>query len=403
MPCIGRLALVMVLLRLSLAQAATYHVAPQGNDAASCAQAQSASTPRRTINGALRCVSGGDTVLVGPGTYNEQIADSAAAANPGYAIVPVPSGSAQAFTTIKAAPLHGATLRASINGGSNPYIVNLSGSATRYVRLEGFVIDGEKGASGMHECLTTWESRDIHFVDLHCKNATLGWSGAGENITFLRVWMTHIGGGAAGGAAPCTAGGQSGGYPGLCHGLYAQAGSSRHGPIIVDNSRFEDINGYGVHNYVPTIVRNSCFTKNWQGGIYSSTTLTAENNVITQSGTHGILAGYGTSILRGNTVSQVLGVQDPGAGHVIGGGILTNPASTVQDNGIAAVASGGVYLSGTSTNPAQVSGNQCTGPSQGCTMVASVPVPACGSQPQPEPPPVERLPAPTDLRAIARP
>lgn len=47
------------------AQAATYHVAPQGSDGASGSQM----TPWASISYAADQVTAGDTVLVGPGTY----------------------------------------------------------------------------------------------------------------------------------------------------------------------------------------------------------------------------------------------------------------------------------------------------------------------------------------------
>ena len=52
------------------AQAATYHVAPQGSDAASGSQA----APWASISHAVDQVAAGDTVLVGPGTYPELVA-----------------------------------------------------------------------------------------------------------------------------------------------------------------------------------------------------------------------------------------------------------------------------------------------------------------------------------------
>jgi hypothetical protein len=50
-------------------EAATYYIAPTGNDAISCATATVSSTPKRTIGNASGCLVAGDTLMVLPGTY----------------------------------------------------------------------------------------------------------------------------------------------------------------------------------------------------------------------------------------------------------------------------------------------------------------------------------------------
>src|SRR3954464_13791077 len=57
------------------AYAATYYVSPSGSNGNSCAQAQSASTPKFTLNASMSCLSGGDTLLVRGGTYNEALSN----------------------------------------------------------------------------------------------------------------------------------------------------------------------------------------------------------------------------------------------------------------------------------------------------------------------------------------
>ena len=57
-----------------LAHAATYYASTSGSDSNSCAQAQSVSTPKRTIKAGISCLSGGgDTLLIRKGTYAESI------------------------------------------------------------------------------------------------------------------------------------------------------------------------------------------------------------------------------------------------------------------------------------------------------------------------------------------
>ena len=66
------LLFILALLFASPAWATTYYVAATGgNDANSCAQAQSESTPKATMNAGVGCLSGGDTLQVKNGTYAE--------------------------------------------------------------------------------------------------------------------------------------------------------------------------------------------------------------------------------------------------------------------------------------------------------------------------------------------
>ena len=54
-------------------EAATYYVAPNGDDGTSCSAAQHPSSPKRTIRKAIGCLHRGDTVTVADGTYQESI------------------------------------------------------------------------------------------------------------------------------------------------------------------------------------------------------------------------------------------------------------------------------------------------------------------------------------------
>ena len=54
-------------------QAATYYVATTGNDARTCATAQTITTPKRTIASGVACLNPGDTLYIRAGTWTEQI------------------------------------------------------------------------------------------------------------------------------------------------------------------------------------------------------------------------------------------------------------------------------------------------------------------------------------------
>src|SRR5215831_10981056 len=73
--------------RVVRAAGTTYYVAKTGSDSNTCVQAQSQSTPKLTINAGAACLSGGDTLVIMAGTYDEQIANLEVGTN-------IPSGSA---------------------------------------------------------------------------------------------------------------------------------------------------------------------------------------------------------------------------------------------------------------------------------------------------------------------
>ena len=121
-------ALIFVALLPGFVQAATYYVGTSGNDDLnSCETAKSAAAVdrKRTINGGIGCLNGGDTLVVGNGTYIEQISDSGC---PGTC-VGIPSGSAGAFTVIKAENIGGVIIKSNVPSGditSNIFVSEFS-------------------------------------------------------------------------------------------------------------------------------------------------------------------------------------------------------------------------------------------------------------------------------------
>src|SRR5712691_4046826 len=86
---------------LVLAHGATYYVAKTGSDSNSCANAQSQSTPKLTINAGAGCLSAGDTLIVKTGTYDEVLNRV------------IPSGNPGAPTTLRSEVQYGASLQPS--------------------------------------------------------------------------------------------------------------------------------------------------------------------------------------------------------------------------------------------------------------------------------------------------
>ena len=119
------------------AHAATFYVSTAGADSVTCAKAQSAQTPRRTINQGIACLSSGDTLVIGPGHYHELLTNYS-----GVGSTPIPNGSAGAYTTLKAATAGTVRLTLPPSGDIwNPIAVSDSAA---YLQFEGFDIDGQQ-------------------------------------------------------------------------------------------------------------------------------------------------------------------------------------------------------------------------------------------------------------------
>lgn len=120
---IGACILVGIFLLTISAQAGTYYVATNGNDAYTCTQAKSGSTPKRTIPAGVKCLVGGDTLIIKAGKYI------------GQQIYNPPPGSPSAYTVIKGDPA-GARPVLDPNGqsGQRGFLCD-RGAACRYIEI----------------------------------------------------------------------------------------------------------------------------------------------------------------------------------------------------------------------------------------------------------------------------
>lgn len=115
--------------------ATTYYVGKSGNDANSCSTAQSSTAGNRklTIAAGVGCLSAGDTLIVGDGTYTEEIST-------------IPSGSAGVgYTIIQAennrlAIISTTTADGSSTAANGKFPIFLESKA--YIRIDGFVLNG---------------------------------------------------------------------------------------------------------------------------------------------------------------------------------------------------------------------------------------------------------------------
>ena len=171
----------------SPASGATFWVT-QGSGG-SCASANQAngctggSCARGSINAGIACLSGGDTLIIGNGVYNEKIGDTG---NEGsYTLTPIPAGTAGAYTTIKAQNIRGATLRPSVAGG-NHRIIQFNSSSTHHIRMEGIRIDGAHFSTGMDECIQSF-THNMQFVDMECVDIFFGNTVSGNNVEFIQL------------------------------------------------------------------------------------------------------------------------------------------------------------------------------------------------------------------------
>jgi hypothetical protein len=160
-----------------VAYASTYYVARNGNDANSCAQAQSISTPKLTLNNAVPCLVAGDTLFVRQGTYPESL-------------ISVPSGTSWT-NEVRIAAYPGDT--AWVKPPSGNYVLNLNHSEA-YVEFDGINMDASNVPYGVIK-LEAYQTSNVHHIRV--QNAEL--IGPVTNAGFASlVYVTGIVSGAIG-------------------------------------------------------------------------------------------------------------------------------------------------------------------------------------------------------------
>jgi hypothetical protein len=148
---------VSTLFLVSSAQAvygATYYVSRSGSNGNTCAQAQSISTPKQSLNNAVGCLSAGDTLLVRGGTYAESLL------NPPMGSLNIPSGSSWSSAT-RIAAFPGETVW--LHPSSGVFVIYLSGT-TSYVEFDGINVDGDDVSSNPIKLESYDGSHDPHHI-----------------------------------------------------------------------------------------------------------------------------------------------------------------------------------------------------------------------------------------------
>jgi hypothetical protein len=308
---LATLVLILCLLAGTCQARTTYYTRQaSGNDSHTCVQAQQPTTPMRTIAAGLRCLAGGDTLLIGAGTYPEQQLD-------------IPAGTSESTRTIVQAEVAGAVTVAppggEIPGGGEQYNFGFH----QWTTLRGIIIDcAYKVTLGIGTGPDAYKIRiqDVEITNANGQAIFLRESPGYHELLGIRAHGSGYGPEGCNGS-PDNAG------PGFCHGIYM---SATH--VTIDGGRYYHNAGYGMQIYVGNadnaVVRNVRVYDNYSTGIgIFRPHATVTNTLVYNNGTGGDgiglwLKSEGT-LARHNTVWA-----NPG------GGILAGDASgsTIQDN-----------------------------------------------------------------------
>ena len=195
----------------------TYYVTKSGNDSNTCVQAQTVGTARLTIDEGRKCLSAGDTLEIGAGTYAEEMADT------------IPSGTSwSAPVTIKS--IDGESVIIQPPGGSLRCFT-FAGVDTEYIILDGFQCDGLNNSNDSIK--VTDGARHFRFRNLELKNPDnngilVGGGSQGNGYsTFVTITNVEVYGTGASGSH---------------HGFYIASPDN-----VVEHSYVHDNDNWGMH------------------------------------------------------------------------------------------------------------------------------------------------------------
>jgi hypothetical protein len=397
-------ALLVLSFAVFPAHAATYQVSPQGSDNTPCGQG-----PRRTINAGLACLSGGDTLIVGGGTYvNDFIEDFGAQPPP-------PGRSWDAPTTIKAAP--GETVWLTATRNSEGGFISLERPGPQYLVFEGLNLDGVRpGGDGVFTYGIGGGASNSHvrYRNMEIKRFRTGVKVDGNFNEFLQLNVHSIGKP----ACPSEVG---------CQGMYI----SGHNNLIA-NSLLHDNDCMGVQFYKPegsgpvtgNVIRHTCAYNNGCVGIFAQ-----GGNTITHNLSYNNLVGIqtgGSTILHNIAWNNSSGIGIwPGTSEIKNNISLGQSQDIASDGGTSynyannvcgATNAPGTFGCTVAMTPAEVFVNASGGDFRltpaaqalgvgpgltqaGCPAGTSTEEPVVG----PPPPVPPALPAPRNLRAVTMP
>lgn len=242
-----------------VASAATFYVATTGNNANSCASAQSQATPRRTIASGLACLAAaGDTVQIRGGTYGENIDSGQLISGTDWNAKAV---TVQGFGSEKV------IVTGAIRLGSPG-----SGITKRYIIFKNLVVDGHSVSIGGGANGGAIDHIKLDGIEVKNMDAAAALQIGGDDGTGDTNWVTN-----------CKV--HDGTYTGAnlgAHGIYIQSSNN-----LIENSEIYNMTGYGIHNYAQgsnapsgNIYRNLYIhnTGTWDGKISFGILLTVGSN-----------------------------------------------------------------------------------------------------------------------------
>jgi hypothetical protein len=312
----------------------TYYV--QAGGTGSC----NSGTPMGSITAALACMQAGDMLVVGGGTYNEEINN-------------IPSG-----VTMVAAPGEVPVVpRITIENGQSDIVI------------DGFVVDtGYNYAVGMQLMGSGGNIRVQNTEVMHATDQ--GILGAVDS-QFINMKVHHNGikedGTITCDCSACDNGG-GGGNPTFCHGIYGQGGN------LIEGGEWYNNSGHGIHLYPG-----------------------ADNNVVRNVRAYGNEVGIGV-YGSGNQI-----VNNDASGNSYQDMILKGGGNTIDSNNAPNIYTEGSSATNTGAGAGSVgtpSGGSCSSPTTPPSPTPS-PGPSPTPTPNPSPPPPNPPPAPSPTPASA--
>jgi hypothetical protein len=343
---------------VTVANAATYYVATEGNDSVSCETATNVLTPKRTISNALDCPRAGDTLFIRAGTYGEAI-------NGSTRTIPVGT-SWSAPVTIAGYPGEVVILKP-VNVCE---ILNLPASYLQYIIFKDMILDGaDLTKSSAFSCVginLQPATHHLRFQNLEVKNSP--WSGilgGGSYHEFINLKVHHNG------MWTVTAG-----YAPGANGAYLTTTNS-----LISGGEYYDNLCYGVRFY------NSDATKSADGNVVKGARLYKNGNGVAFNGTAscgsaggGIVLGDKNNAAYNNLIYEnywgLVIASKPASGVVVYNNTLyknrhgINISAVSQNaqviNNIICQNGSGITNAGSGTS---FQANLCSVPGNGCTLI----------------------------------
>jgi Right handed beta helix region len=317
------LALIVFTLIPVSADAATYYVGKSGSDGNSCATAQSSTSTNRkqTIAAGISCLSPGDTLIIGAGTYSERINNT------------VPAGSScSAQTTIRA---------------ENEPTVGSKGQITANVTL--------RPSSGSHVIINTHANVKVHGLEVDASFADGNpFSSYNGSVTFncYTIEYNNIHGG-----NDITPGGSSGILGDMANSIIQynevhhngnSGASSEHGIYTPGPSNFiqynyiHDNEAYCLHIYPSansnTIRNNRCETNGSRGIIISGNSNLFYNNISDRNGWGMEVVGdnnrvFNNTLYNNGSGSFCIWISGGTGNRLQNNTCYTNAQNSIQNNG----------------------------------------------------------------------